>query len=55
MIMVFIKFYFVSKVENPEVISYKSEDYNKYFKYIALLFNVHNIVFSPADNKNNHS
>ena len=55
MIMVFIKFYFISKVENPEVISYKSKDHNKYFKYLALLFNVKNIVSSQADNQNNHS
>ena len=55
MLMVFIKFYFISKVENPEVMSYKSKDYNKYLKYLALLFNVDNIVFSPADNQNNHS
>ena len=53
--MVFIKFYFISKVEYPGVISYKSNEYSKYFKYLALLFNVSNIVFSLADNQNNHS
>ena len=56
MIMVFVKFYFISKVEYQVVISIKVKGYNKYVKYLALLFNVNNIVFSPADNlKNNHS
>ena len=53
--MVFIKFYFISKVDFPGVISYKSKDYNNYFKYLALLFNVNNIVFSPVDNQYNYS
>ena len=52
--MVFIKFYFISKVDFPGVISYKSKDYNKYFKYLALLFNVNTIVFRPVDNQNNY-
>ena len=54
-VLVFIKFYFISKVEYPGAIAYNSKDYNKYFKYLALLFNVNNIVFSPADNQINHS
>ena len=53
--MVFNKYLFHQQSRFPVVISYKSKDYNKYFKYLALLFNVNNIVFTPADKQNNHS
>ena len=42
--LIFFSFRQLSKVKHPKVILYKSKDYSKYFKYLALLLSVNNFL-----------